>query len=479
MMPEPDVKSTANRPYLGIFALSMINVSAIISLRNLPLMASHGLSSLFFYAVAGILFFIPCALVCAELATGWPDRGGIYAWAKAGFGENAGFLAVWLEWTESVVWLPTVLSFVAATVVYALEDTLHLSTDLETNKTFLMVCMMVVLWGLTFINFRGIETSSFVSSAGVILGTLFPGALLIGLGVTWWMSGKPIAMPLGTEFLMPHFEFNSVVFFTGVLLSFGGMEMASFHVQNAKDPQKSYPRAILLATLIIMVVSILGSLAVACVLPKEEISLVSGLMQAFDAFFSASGFGGWTPWLAVLSVLGAVALLNTWIIGPSRGLLVSAEKGSLPKIFSRTNRKGVPVSILVAQGVISTLMASVFLMFDSVNQSYWLLSAMAAQLILLMYILVFISAIKLRYTHPDTPRSYKIPGGNFGMWLVAGTGTVISFFAFILGFVPPAQFAVEDPWKYALIQIAGITFFIVAPYLLKLCKLPRLCSATN
>jgi len=465
-MSKPDAKSNANRPYLGIFALSMINVSAIISLRHLPLMASHGLSSLFFFGAACLLFFIPCALVCAELATAWPHRGGIYAWAKEAFGEKAGFLAVWLEWIESVVWLPSVLSFVAATIVYAFEGLFNISTDLETNKAFLLGCMLLVLWGLTFINFKGIETSSFVSATGVILGTLFPGALMIGLGLAWWLSGKPLAMPIAPEHLLPHFEFQSVVFFTGVLLSFGGMEMASFHAQNAKNPQKSYPRAILLATVIIMVVSVLGSLAIACVLPKEEISLVSGLMQAFEAFFGAAGFDNWTRWIAILSVIGALALLNTWIIGPCRGLLVSAEKGDLPKLFARTNQNGIPVPLLIAQACVASLLAGVFLIFESVNQSYWLLSVMAAQLILLMYIAVFISAIKLRYTQPDTPRAYKIPGGKVGIWLVAGTGVVISFLTILLGFVPPEQFHVTHPWKHALVQACGIAIFIVAPYLM-------------
>jgi len=65
-------KSENQKKYLGIFALAMINVSAIVRLRNLPLMAAHGLSSLFFYGLAALLFFVPCALVCAELATGWP-----------------------------------------------------------------------------------------------------------------------------------------------------------------------------------------------------------------------------------------------------------------------------------------------------------------------------------------------------------------------------------------------------------------------
>ena len=73
---------------LGTFSLTLISISAIIGLRNLPTFAVNGLASSFFLLVAALLFFIPVALVCAELASGWPKAGGIYAWVKEAFGQR-------------------------------------------------------------------------------------------------------------------------------------------------------------------------------------------------------------------------------------------------------------------------------------------------------------------------------------------------------------------------------------------------------
>ncbi len=106
---------------LGVFSLVMINVIAVDSLRTLPISAHYGSSIIFYYLLAAITFFIPAALVTAELATGWPTKGGIYAWVKEAFGAKVGFLIIWLQWIYNIVWYPTILSFVAVTIAYLIK----------------------------------------------------------------------------------------------------------------------------------------------------------------------------------------------------------------------------------------------------------------------------------------------------------------------------------------------------------------------
>jgi len=80
-----------SRRSLSVFSLIMINIIAIDSLRNIPAAAEYGFSILFYYAVAATTFFIPSALVSAELATGWPKTGGVYIWVREAFGPHWGF----------------------------------------------------------------------------------------------------------------------------------------------------------------------------------------------------------------------------------------------------------------------------------------------------------------------------------------------------------------------------------------------------
>ena len=111
----PSVKSSVK---LGVFTLAMINVAAIVSLRGLPSEAVYGLSSIFYYVFAAIFFLIPTSLVAAELATGWPENGGVFRWVGEAFGARAGFLAIFLQWVESTIWFPTVLTFAAVSIAF-------------------------------------------------------------------------------------------------------------------------------------------------------------------------------------------------------------------------------------------------------------------------------------------------------------------------------------------------------------------------
>jgi amino acid transporter len=106
---------------LTVFMLAMINISSIGGVKNWPIIAEYGFSSFFFLILGALLFFVPVSLVAAELATGWPKLGGVYAWVKEAFGHRTGFLSIWFLWVENVIWYPTILSFIAATLAYVID----------------------------------------------------------------------------------------------------------------------------------------------------------------------------------------------------------------------------------------------------------------------------------------------------------------------------------------------------------------------
>ena len=83
----------------------------------------------------------------------------------------------------NVVWFPTILAFTAATIAYIF------SPDLANNGFYMMAVILVVFWALTIINFFGMKVSGWVSTVGVILGTLIPGAILIIMGLWWALLG--------------------------------------------------------------------------------------------------------------------------------------------------------------------------------------------------------------------------------------------------------------------------------------------------
>lgn len=459
------------KPSISVFVLTMMNLATILSIKNWPFAAEFGFSSLFFILLAVLTFFIPSALVSAELATGWPQQGGIFVWVKEALGNRMGFLAVWLLWVENVVWYPTILSFIAGTMAYAIDPAL------SDSNLFTFFTILIVFWGVTLLNFKGIRFSGFISTLGVILGTLIPGALIVILGLSWMYGSRPMEIEMNWASFFPSITHPyQLVFLAGVILSFAGIEMNAVHANDVENPQKSYPLAILVSVVLIVFFTSFGTLSIAMVIPQSKINLVAGSVAAIDYFLSAYNLKGYIPLVSVLISFGALAGLSTWIAGPSKGLLTAAQSGDLPPILRTVNKHGMPVGMLILQGIIVTVLALVFLIMPNVNSSFWMMTAMVSQLYLLMYLLLFISAIILRYNRPDVPRAFTVPGKKWGMWFVSGIGIVSSIFCIVFGFFPPTQIDTGDVLQYELIQVIGIVTFCLAPFVILWFKKPSWSS---
>ncbi len=398
---------------LSVFSLVMINIIAVDSLRTLPLSAKLGYSLIFYYLVAALIFFIPVALVAAELATAYPHTGGIYVWVREAFGKRVAFLTIWLQWIYNVVWYPTMMAFIAATLSYLIAP------ELANNKIYLLTTVVSLFWLFTLLNCFGMKLSSLISILGASLGTLLPMLLIITLAILWLIQGKPLATPYHSW--LPDFtSLGNFSLFAIVLFGLIGMEMSAVHAEEVKDPQRDYPRALFYSTLLIISTLSLGSLAIVIVVPQNTLSVVSGLIDAYDVFFKTYNLAWLTQVIASLIILGGLSGVSAWILGPAKGLLVAARDGSLPSRYTALNRHGAPWMILITQAIIVTLLSGVFILLDSINAAYWMLSDLSAQMALMVYIIMFAAAIKLRYSKPNQPGSYKIPGAieSCGLLLV-------------------------------------------------------------
>jgi len=242
--------------------------------------------------------------------------------------------------------------------------------------------------------------------------------------------------------------------------------MSAIHAQDVENPKRDYPKALLYSTIIILISLILSSLAVAVVVPAKQLSLVSGLLEAYYIFFNAFGLYWLMPLIAVLIIIGAIGGIGAWVIGPSKGMLVAAQDGCISPKFGKTNKYYAPVKVLLLQGIIFSVICLVYLIMPSVNSSFWVLSDLTAQLALLSYIFMFAAAIRLRYKFPNVQRNYKIPCGNFGMWIVGIAGIIASVFTVVIGFFPPAQINIGSIITYEVILVGGMLVICTAPLII-------------
>lgn len=458
---------------LSVFSLLMINVIAVDSIRTLPMAASYGFALITLYAVAALAFFIPTALVSAELATTWPEKGGMYAWVKNAFGAKWGLCVVYLQWIYNVVWYPAILTLIASTLAYLFDPTL------VQNSTFVVSVVLSTFWLCTLLNFFGMRLSSWVSTFGSIIGTLAPMMFIIFLAYCWLYKGNTAEIAMTWSALCP--EFKSIaefVFFTQIIYSLLGLEMSSVHALEVRNPKKDYPKALLLSTIIILFSLTLASLGIAIVVPAAELHNLTGIIQAFNSFSQEFQLAWLSPVIAVSILIGGICAVATWIIGPTKGLFAAADDGLLPGFLAKTNRYGVPYAMLLTQGGICSLLTLVYVLLPTVEGAYFALSAMAAQLSMLMYAILFSAAIRLRYTHAQTPRPFKIPGGNWGMWLTAGSGIIVSIIVVFLGFVPPStKVDIGDVLLYQSFLIGGMGLILLPILLIHAPRKPNLLSA--
>lgn len=456
-------KNTSTK-LLGAFSLIMITVGSVDSIRNLPTIALFGSSLIFFFIIAALFFLIPSSLISAELVATWPERGGLYTWIKQAFGKQIGFLAIWLQWVGNIIWYPTILSFAAATIGYLINP------DLATNKLFLIAVIVISFWGITIINLLGLRLSAIFSSFCTIIGLLLPMCIIIWLGIKWYFSGYPSQISINAHNILPNIEDPEMwVSLTGIILSFCGMEVATIHAAEVKKPHKAFPIALLVATITLLVTLLLGSLSVAVVLPEHQISLIAGIMQTFNAFFYTYHMLWIMPLIAIILVLGSLGGINNWIIAPTKGLSIAAKDGHLPLHFAKENKHSAPHILLIYQAVIVTFLMLVFLLMPTVNASYWILTVLAAQLYMLMYILLFAAGMYLRFKHPNQSRPFHIPGKHVGMCITAIAGIMGATLTFAIGFIPPHIINMGNSNRYEIILLCGLLLMCTPPFIIYNC----------
>ena len=424
---------------------------AIDSIRNLPGAALFGSSLIFFFVVASIVFLIPVAFIAAELSSTWSDdEGGVYSWVKHAFGDKWAFMTIWLQWINTMVWYPSIISFIAGTAAYFFDP------ELANHRGYIVSVIIVVFWSMTAVSLRGVGTSARFAAVCAIVGMIIPMGLIIFLGIIWVVQGHPVQVHFTWNHLLPDFQHNqSWISLTAIMAAFLGMELAAVHVKQVKDPKKNFPRGIFYSVALILLTMVFGSLTIAFVLPSDKINLVSGTMQAFSSFFEAYHLTWMVPVITVLLLIGSLGGMINWIISPVKGLLMAAEHGYMPPLFVKRNKHGVASHLMIAQAVLVTVLCSAFLLIPSVNGIYWLLTALSTQLYMLMYILMFLAGLKTKKMYPERLRSFTVPGGNTGFIVISALGLLGCCITLAVGFIPPEILDIGSVFRYELTFCVG------------------------
>jgi amino acid transporter len=421
---------------LGTLDIVLLNIAAIVALRWLSLAAQTGPSSLTLWALGMITFFVPSALTVLELSSRLPGEGGIYIWSKAAFGELHAFIVGWAYWISNLVFLPSLLMFLAGVSLYVLGGSwVALSNSPMYNGIF----CVTILWLAVLLNIVGLKRAKWVQNVGGI-ATWLVGALVLGAGgLAWHRFGS--ATPMDAKALTPDLSsLATLSSFVTMAFAYSGLELGPILGGEIKSPRRTIARAMLVSAALIPLLYIAGTAAVLATLPSRQINLISGVPQALEAVGARVEIPHFGRIASALLTLAQIGTLGAWITGTARLPFLFGLDRYLPKALATIHpRFGSPYIALVAQGLITTVILLGATSSSGIHEAYVLLIDVSIILVFIPLFYMFAALPRLRELAPSRRESgiTVIPGGPFVGWVVAGSGMAVTALGVVVATVPP------------------------------------------
>jgi amino acid transporter len=329
--------------------------------------------------VTPLIWSLPTGLMVGELAAALPAEGGFYVWVRRAMGPFWGFQEAWLSLMASIFDMA-----IYPTLFVLYLGRLWPAATAGHRGVAIAAAMIVVclLW-----NLLGAKA---VGAGSVLLGAVMLSPFVLIILYAFFRHLTPGSTPPAHGSLL-----------TGVLIAmwnYMGWDNASTVANEVENPQKTYPRVMILALAAIFLSYVIPVLAV------WRLHVQSEIWSAGSWASIASMVVG--PWLGI-ALVGAAMIsefgtFNSLVMSYSRLPVAMAEDGHLPKIFARKLKDGAPWVAIIVLGI--AWAASLGLSFDKL-----------IMLDLLLYgaslILEFLALVALRIREPQLMRPFRVPGG--------------------------------------------------------------------
>ena len=457
-------KSKSKQVYISVLALTMMNVSMVAGLANDVQQSFYGLASITYFAIGAICFFIPTALVAAELATGWSQRGGIFRWVGEGLGKGWALTCLLILWFETMLNFGIAMPSFTATVLFYTPnyDAAVKFAQNPQHEVLIMTGFIILYWFLTFLATKGVKAFANLAKYGVIIGSLIPLVVMIILAIVWVAQGHQPAIPITPKGLIPKWNgLGTLALAAGVFFSYTGIDMNAAHIKQLRNPEKEFPKAMFISVVLAFLIFVIGTVIIAIIVPEKQINILYTLFTVFRVLGSTIGM----PWLYMVLVwallCNTIAMVVTNMAGPSFMLGQAGGSGFLPHWFQKKNKHKMPARLMYTQIAGMTVIAYLVKLIPNVEGFVILLTQTITVFYLFYYVLMFTAFLKLRYDQPNRPRAFKIPGGKFGAWLIGGIGIISSIFGIVLAIYPPTQVKSEVGSPVVYISVILILVAVV------------------
>lgn len=442
---------------MGLKDVILLNIVSVFGVAFFTSAAKMGPSQVLLWVLAALLFFIPEGLVVAELSTAWPIEGGLGGWCKEAFGRKTGFLISWIYFINNVIYFPALLMSTSVFFAFGVNN-----SALSDSKVFICIFSIAFIWLLTFANMKGFNISKKINNFSSVFAFAITG-LLVVLAL-YWVFGlkKPIQTHYTLTSMVPKFsDLGSLVFFSTMIFALSGLELPPTLIGKIKDPERNFPKAILIASIVLPVLFILGTTALTVIMTPDKIGLTNGMINAIETVCNAGGIHWFVIIIALATLLFRVGSVNAWLLSPMV-MFIESSKDIMPGWFTKTDEKSnTPKNGLILQAVIISVLTLMAYSMPTAESAYWLMAAMGTILYFIPFIAMFAAFIVLRKKYPNAPRRYKVPGG----FTVPAIGIIIVTVSAILACLPPTGVDVGAIILYETKLLGGAVIFILIGYI--------------
>jgi amino acid transporter len=428
------------KKHFGRFDMLFFLLCTLVGLDTLGAVADNGAQAFTWLAVLGLVFFVPYALLTAELGSSFPQEGGPYIWVKLAFGRFAASVNSVLYWLSNPIWLGGSLTITAVTTFGAFFTPLHGAGQ--------YLFALAFIWFAVWAAILSFSIGKWIPTIGAWVRVVVLGFFTLTVIVYAFSHG---VHGVGAGDFKPTYA----IFIAAVpvlFFNYVGFELPNAAGDEMKDPQRDVPYTVIRSAFGAMALYGIPILAILLVLPTSAVSSLGGFIDAMKTVFTVyggevingqaelSGFG------SVLGNITAAAFIlvllssgTTWLMGSDRSQAVAGYDGGGPRVLGTFSKKyGTPIVVNFLSGTVSTIVMVLAFQLSGGNAEKYFNAVLNVVLLFttVSYLAIFPALIKLRYSHGHVYRPYKVPFGMAGVWICGVLTTFWALFASLVGFFP-------------------------------------------
>lgn len=464
---------------LTLFGLIGITMAFFGTVRSVPTLAITGWTQIFYMLIAAVVFALPIALMSAELSTGFPEEGGPQVWVRNALGEKWGFVTSWLLWVQMFFGMVMVSSTVGVLLGYVINK-----PELSSNNYFIFAVILISYWGVTLLNLK-FDMVKIAGNWGAVIGVYIPFVILVVLGVIYMIkNGIQPNSYLGNfkpSDLIPNLkDLGSLAYLSGIIFIFAGVEISSVHANNIENPKRNYPVAVIASVVLLVIFNIIAGLTVSNAVPRGHLELAN-ITQPYLIFCKDLGIPPiFVNIISLMILIGVLVQLSAWVLGPSKSMIKVADEGNLPKFFQKRTEKDIPITFVMIQAIVISLVSFLYVVVPDVNSAFLIITITTTILYCIVYALIAISAIRLRYNMPNAKRPFRLGSkGNGLMWFVSIVSMIGIVLTIIVSLIPPSILKPSQYTGYVIYQVAATVVMIGIALIINKCKKPEWKKENN